>query len=80
MSDVDAGFTFAEALTGLTALRDYTRLRREWNMPEDAIMGHFYHALLRAIQEGAQYDPEGWEAAYALVKVPVDFGEEGSNE
>jgi hypothetical protein len=74
--DVKVEYSLAEALTGVAAIRDYTRMRREYKMPEDALLGVFYHELFRSLQEAAELDPDAFQRAYELVQVPLSFGEE----
>jgi hypothetical protein len=75
--DVTVEYSFAEALTGVAAIRDYTRMRREYKMPEDALMSMFYHKLFKELQEQAELNPDAFQQAYDLVQVPLTFGEEG---
>lgn len=63
-------FSFAEAIIGVAALRDYTRMRREQGQGEDAILAYFYDVLLKSLKEAHDQDPEAYDAAYLLAQVP----------
>jgi len=67
---VAPAFTFAEALTGISAIRDYVSIRRSRKLGEDAILAYFYDVLFEALQDAAQEDEEAFDAAAALTQVP----------
>jgi hypothetical protein len=73
---VHVAYSFAEALTGVAALRDYTRVRRERNQGEDAILAYFYRELFSALKAAAEDDEDGFDEAQLLVTAPDWLAEE----
>jgi hypothetical protein len=63
-------FTFAEGLSGMAAVRDYVRLRRQHGQGEDAILGYFYDKMVSALAEAAEEHPEEYEMGDKLVQMP----------
>lgn len=67
---VEPRFTMTEGLCGISAIRDYTRLRRENGAGEDAILAYFYSQLLKALRAAAKENPEEYRRAEALMRTP----------
>jgi len=68
---VTSEFTFAEALTGVSAIRDYVRLRRQEGQEEDAILAFFYDTLYTDLIDAARMDREEFNRATAAVALPT---------